>query len=244
MTQRLTGRKLMLTRSREDADAWVEQLSAEGAELVVLPCITSETIADPTLGARLLAAIDTADWLIFTSRRGVDATSELLHQPLPSELQIATVGAVTAAQVGERFGRIAHTGGGTAAILARELVDTSLIGAGQRCVLALAANAGDALERTLRDAGAIVDRFDVYRTIPAPGESPKRLWSGFGCDAVIFASPTAVTGFDNQVKVDTAAQMVTIGASTSTAVRELGWVVDAEAREPNLSAILDAMLEK
>jgi len=243
MTARLAGRTLLLTRAAEDAGPWTDALRAEGASTFVLPCIDAEIIADPTLGARLRAALDTADWLVFTSRRGVDAVAELLDNQLPGELQVATVGAATAARVAEHFGRVAHVGNGAGADLARELVEQQLVGADSNCVLALAANAGRILEQTLRAAGATVERFDVYRTIPAPAPAVKQPLSGIGCDAVIFASPSAVAGFVNQVAVDRPVQMFTIGPSTSAAVREHGWDVAAEAKAPNLSSILESMLE-
>jgi uroporphyrinogen-III synthase len=243
MTPRLAGTTLLLTRAAEDAGPWTEALQAEGAATIVLPCIDAEVIADPTLGARLRAAIDAAGWLIFTSRRGVDAVAELLDNQLPGELQIATVGAATAARVAEHFGRVAHVGNGAGADLARELVEQELVGPDANCVLAVATNAGRILEQTLRGAGATVERFEIYRTIPAPVPAVKQPLSGIGCDAVIFASPSAVAGFDNQVAVDSPVPMFTIGPLTSTAVREHGWRVAAEAKAPNLTSILESMLE-
>ena len=233
----------MLTRAEQDAADWVHRIAAEGAEPVVLPCISTEAVADPTLGQKLATALEEATWLIFTSRRGVDAAAEHLHNQLPSQLQVATVGASTAARVGKRFGRVAHVGGGNSRTLARELIDESLIDEHSRCVLVLATNAGNTLEEILGAAGAAVERFDVYRTIPMPAPATKRALSALACDTVIFASPSAVAGFGNQFEVDTDVQMVTIGPSTSAAVREHGWAVSAEAREPDLSAILEAMLE-
>ncbi|MNC95772.1 Uroporphyrinogen-III synthase HemD [compost metagenome] len=60
---------------------------------------------------------------------------------------------------------------------------------------------------------------------------------------MIFASPTAVAGFANQIDVDKSGVFVTIGPSTSKAVRERRWDVAAEAREPSLSGIIASMLE-
>jgi uroporphyrinogen-III synthase len=110
-------------------------------------------------------------------------------------------------------------------------------------VLALASNAGPDLASRLAAAGAVVKRFDLYRTVPARPVDPRRPLSGLGCDTVIFASPTAVAGFANQVAVDKAGVFVTIGPSTSQAVRERSWEVAAEAREPSLSGIIASMLE-
>ncbi len=62
-----------------------------------------------------------------------------------------------------------------------------------------------------------------------------------GADNVVFASPTAVKGFVQQVSVDVAVNVYTIGPSTSAAARAAGLVVTAEAREPSLEGILESM---
>jgi uroporphyrinogen-III synthase len=287
---RLTGRRLLLTRSAEDTADWAEALAAEGATTVDLPCIQSEAIAAPALAAQLADALAAADWLVLTSRRGVDALAALLKaalhdaqalaatrdaQPLaatrdaqpyaaahdtqpfearslatappdtalPESVKLAAVGTATAASARAHFGRVELVGTSTGAALARELATLPAIRAGARCVLALAENAGDTLARTLGAAGASVRRFDVYRTLPAAPLEPKHRLSALACDTVVFASPSAVTGFEHQVNVDTACQFVTIGPSTSAAVRAREWTVAAEAAEPSLSGIIDAVLE-
>jgi uroporphyrinogen-III synthase len=240
---RLNGRRLLVTRSAEDAAAWAETLAGEGAEPVVFPCIRCEAIADPALASGLTRAIAAADWLVFTSRRGVETLVEIHGGELPADLRLAAVGEATAAALRERFGRVDFIGSGTAAALGQELAAVPAVRNGARCVLILAANAGESLEIVLRKAGAGVERFEVYRTVPAGPTAPKQSLSALGCDTVLFASPTAVTGFDNQVNVDLGAQIVTIGPSTSAAVRERRWRVAAEAKEPNLSGIIDCLLE-
>jgi uroporphyrinogen-III synthase len=239
----LDGRRLLVTRSAEDAASWVESLTAAGAKAIVLPCIETQAIDDPALAERLATSIGDADWLVFTSRRGVEACARLVGRRLPPALQIAAVGEATGALARARFGRIDRIGHGTAAVLGRELAELPSIRAGARCVLALAENAGDGLERALGAAGASVVRHDVYRTLPAAPVEPKTPLSSLGCDTILFASPSAVTGFANQVNVDLGAQIVTIGPSTSAAVRAHGWEVAAEAREPSLSAIIESVME-
>lgn len=240
--KRLTGRHVLLTRSAEDSADWARALAAEGALPIVLPCIETEACGDADLGRRIAAALQGADWVVFTSRRGVDAVADLTGSKLPGDPRLAAVGDTTAAHLRERLGRAAdHTGAGTATALADELAAT--IAGGERYVLALAENAGDVLERALARAGAEVTRFDVYRTLPAGRRSPKRGLSTLGADTIVFASPSAVTGFVNQIDIDIDPQIVTIGPSTSAAVRTHDWIVAAEARTPSVSGVIDAILE-
>lgn len=242
---RLARRKLLLTRSADDAGDWAERLTAEGAIPIVFPCIRSERIDDPALAADLRAAIAAADWLVVTSRRGVDAVADLVGSELPPALRLAAVGAATAARLIERFGPsgVDVVGSGTARDLGRALAEDPSIRAGAQCLLALASNAGPTLEALLTAAGAGVRRIDIYRTIPAAPLATKRALSGFDCDTVIFASPTAVAGFANQVDVDRPGVFVTIGPSTSAAIRARAWTVGAEAKEPTLAGIIESLLE-
>jgi len=241
MTARLTGRKLLLTRSIEDSDTWAEALAAEGALPIVFPCIETASCDSPGLARQIIEAAAEADWIVFTSRRGVDAFADLVPQASDITARIAVVGDATAGRAIEQLGRVDLAGAGTASQLATLLA--SAIAPGVKCLLALAANAGDTLERTLTEAGAAVTRCDVYRTIPKQPAAQRRPLSTLGCDAVIFASPTAVTGFRNQVDVDIENQFVTIGPSTSAAVRQHDWDVAAEAKEPSLTGIIESIVE-
>jgi uroporphyrinogen III methyltransferase / synthase len=254
---------VLITRSEDDCAEWAVELERRGARPVLLPCITSEPIDTPELRAALKRAITDADWLVLTSRRGVEACARLLvprethrHDPptlqeqgiargatvtLPVRTCIATVGAATANEARERFGRADLIGGGNAAALGAALIADVRFTPGARVVLALAENAGDALERALTAAGASCARFDVYRTIPAPPAPSKRALSSLGAERVVLASPSAANGFVHQVDLDVPVAIYTIGPSTTAAARALGLAVTAEAREPSLEGILEAM---
>ncbi len=237
----LEGQRIVVTRSAEDADDWAAALRREGADVVVFPCIASEPIDTAKLRSDLARQVAEADWLVFTSRRGVEAFAALHPDALAARVRIAAVGAATAAAARERLGRADHVGAGTAAALGESLTASLELTAGARCVLALAANAGDALERRLAAHGAICRRFDVYRTVPAAPRDAKRPLSSLRADKILFASPSAVEGFLNQVALDTGAEVFTIGPSTTAAARERGLGVTAEARVPSLDGLMEAM---
>lgn len=230
-----------MTRSSEDCDEWAAQLERAGATVIALPCIAAEPIDTAALRRELAASVNDADWLIFTSRRGVEAFAALHPAQLRPAIRIATVGASTGAAARARFGRVDHVGAGTGAALADSLPADARFSAGARCVLALAANASPKLERKLADSGASCTRFDVYRTVPAAGREPKQALSALRADRILFASPSAVEGFLNQVDLDAAATVVTIGPSTSAAARSRGLTVAAEAREPSLQGLMEAI---
>jgi uroporphyrinogen III methyltransferase/synthase len=181
------------------------------------------------------------DWLVFTSQRGVEAFATLHPAPIGG-IRVAAVGPITGEAARQRLGRIDLVGrGGTAAMLAATLLTNRVLEGNPRLLLALAENADDRLERTLQKA-ARCTRIDVYRTIPTPPTQPKRAMSTLGADNVLLASPSAVTGFVNQVDIDIPVNVFTIGPSTSAAARARGLAVTAEAPNPSLTGILEAML--
>ncbi|HEX5419167.1 MAG TPA: uroporphyrinogen-III synthase, partial [Gammaproteobacteria bacterium] len=277
--------RVLLTRSEEDCADWAAELEHRGIAAVALPCLSAEPIDSPALRAALQEAAARADWLVFTSKRGVEAYARLTggedeadaesaeipgRHAKPSDaarptsvtkaparpVEIAVVGAATAETARRRLGRADLVGPGTAHSLAERLIEElgrrqedGLQEAGRlhsdapapHIVLALAENAGDTLERALEAAGCECRRFDVYRTVPAAPRSAKRSLASLEVDAVLLASPSAATGLVNQVQLDQGARLVTIGPSTSRAVRELGLDIAGEAREQSLAGLLEAL---
>jgi uroporphyrinogen III methyltransferase/synthase len=166
----------------------------------------------------------------------------MLHPSLIGGIRVAAVGPITGEAARQLLGRIDLVGrGGTAAMLAATLLTNRVLKGNPRLLLALAENADDRLERTLQEA-ARCTRIDLYRTIPIPPMQPKRAMSTLGADNVLLASPSAVTGFVNQVDIDIPVSVFTIGPSTSAAARARGLAVTAEASNPSLTGILEAML--
>lgn len=231
--------RVLLTRSAEDCAEWAARLAAHGLGAVALPCIRCETLASPEIKAALADVLPRADWLVFTSRRGVEAFAALEPPALSPDCRIAVVGTATAEAARAALGRVDLVGGGTAAALAATLAQSGI--AGRRMLLALAENAPDTLARALGEAGAECTRIDVYRTVPAPPLEPRRPLSTFGVDNVVLASPSAVTGFVHQVELDVPAKIYSLGPSTTAAARRAGLAVTAEAREQSLEGILEAM---
>lgn len=266
----LAGRRILLTRDEEDCAAWAAEIEDLGAVPLVFPCIVCRDIDTPELRARLAAELPRARWLAFTSRRGASSFARLRGgrargsapgaergsalgatpsaepdaappDALPDGVRVAAVGPATARAATAAFGRVDLAGGpsGTARSLAEALVPR--LGTGDRVLLAVAENASPAFEETLRAAARACHRLDVYRTLPVPERTRKRAVSTLGADDVLLASPSAVAGFVNQVRLDRAPGIFTIGPSTTEAARAAGLEVTAEAPRPGLRGLLEAM---
>jgi uroporphyrinogen-III synthase len=190
-------------------------------------------------------AVETADWLVLTSARGVRETADLLEDALPRRVRIAAVGPATAAAVEKRFGRInwvCHRGTGEA--LARDLAGLFALeyeSGAQRVVVAAADRARRHLEEVLEQYDHEVVRVPVYRTVAAAPREPRRDLAADGVDVILLASPSAVEGLLNQAVVHEQARIVTIGPVTSDAVRAAGLTVAAEAARPSLEGLLEVI---
>jgi len=238
----------VVTRPSHQAEELAAPLRKLGAEVILLPVIS---ILPPQNSEALREAagrLDSYDWIIFSS---VNAVSALLSEsgknaPRP-RARIAVVGSATRDAV-ERHGWMVDLMPEefVAERLAESLPIESL--AGQRVLFPSAAVTRDVLPRALRDAGAVVDVVEAYRTAPTPGlaETAAQIFSEPFPDWVIFASPSAVENLLKVVSVE-ALQLVriaSIGPVTSAALRSRGLTVHAEPVEHTIAGIIDAIVSQ
>ena len=254
---RVTGQRVLVTRAAEDGAAWASKLADAGAVPLMLPCIDCHPIREPSVRARLAEALAMIDWLVLTSRRGAQAMRQMIDaidwSPPDKEamatIRIAVVGPATAAAAASLPGQVELVApGGTARSLAAALaVRLRAHPAGEpphvkpRCLIAVAENAGNVLEETLKQAGGDCLRLDVYRTKPAAPATRKQALSELGADKILLASPSAVTGLVNRLELDATADILTIGPATTRAARAAGLTVTAEAAKPSLEGLMEAM---
>lgn len=240
----LQGRRILVTRAREDAERWAEALSRLGAAPVVFPCLVSEPIGDAATAGALRAGMAAATWLVVTSARGAEAVARLLAGPLPQHTHVAAVGPATARAAIEHLGRVDLVASvSTSEALGAELAALLCYAPSSvRSVLVAGAAGGrqDA-EMELDAAGITTHRVDVYRTAPVPPSARKRELVADGVDDVLLASPSAVTGLVNCAVLPNEARVITIGPTTSAAATAAGLRVTAEARWPNLDGMLEVM---
>lgn len=247
----LAGRRVVVTRSREQAGTLVSLLEAAGAEALVFPSI--ELVDPPDTGPldEAIRDLDVYAWVVFTSANTVarffarlalgDRDARHLHG-----LRVAAVGPATSAAL--------RTHGITPDLVPDEYVGEGVlealcargVGPGTRVLLPRALEAREVLPDGLRERGARVDVVPVYQTVTGPGDPSVlvRLRAG-EADAVTFTSPSTVQGFLRLAEgVDvTRLVIAAIGPVAARAARGAGLRVDVEPAEytaPALVAALDA----
>jgi uroporphyrinogen-III synthase len=239
----LQGKHVVLTRAESDAEGLRGRLEALGARVFVVPSIRIAPLPPgPAMEEAVRSLPDTA-WVAFASRHGVAVFAGLLRHfgaSLPGATRLAAIGPSTAAMLAEHL-RPADlvasrsTGEGLVQSL-REVARPD-----DGVVLLPAAREGrTVLQHELRAAGYRVTHLPIYETVTAgPDEGPVALPPQV--DYVLFTSPSTVTGFLARVGMPSGAVAVSIGPTTSAALRARGLTVTREASQQTLDGLVEAL---
>ena len=256
-SQPLSGRRIAVTRAREQASELSTKLSALGAEVIELPLIrVSKSISKEAL-ADVLLELGTYDWIVFTSANGVRYFFEeflRIFDDIRSLglLRFACIGDATAKAIRELHLKVElQPKTATAEALADELVATGSLDNVKVVVITGNLNR-DTLVTKLEDARAIVDQLQVYQTEKTDlSEDPAAAnFRAKGADAILFASSSAAQSFVDQaaaLKLEAGATRPlagSIGKQTSETMKAAGIPIDFTAKEPSLDALVEALVKK
>ena len=249
-SQPLAGRRIVITRPRDQSATLHSKLESLGAEVVVFPTIKIAPAEDL---APLHAALDRIahyDWILFTSRNAADALArELDGDPARAlrGVRVAAVGKTTHQRL-EGLGlkvNFVPTQFNMSALCA-ELVETTTV-SGQRILYPCGDLADADGTRPLSDAGAVVDTVVCYRTLPdlsGDVDALQRCLVDGEIDAVVFASPSAARGFFARIEseqIPAEVALVSIGPKTTAALRSITESTILEARQASANGIADAL---
>lgn len=224
-------KSVLLTRSAEDNAVWASQLRAHGIHPIECACLEIVTLQG---GSQLASLLRDSDWLACTSRRAVDALYDEVPV-LPSGLRLAAVGPATAERLRECFGRCdLESSKGTGADLGRALAKD-----GAATPIVITAQGGRAdVEHELAAANVQTLRLELYTTRSITGPISPEVQSA---DAAFFASPSAVYAFVERGQLNAGCALISIGPTTSSALRAAGLPVHAESRTRDLDGMLTAL---
>lgn len=254
----LFGKRVLVTRAREQAGGAAAMLRERGADPVVVPTIEIHPPSDPSAMIDAVQSMhERYDWVVLTSANGVERLwTELTRQGRDARAfghaKLAAIGPGTAAALA-RHGLTAdlvakeHRQEG----LAAEILAAVGAGAKPRVLLARAEVARDVLPDTLRAAGCDVDVVAVYKT-----RSPHRpllealsaLLEGGEIDIVTFTSSSTVEHLCDALEARAAELLArtcvaSIGPITTETAQKRGVRVDVTASEFSIPGLV-AALEK
>jgi len=253
----LTGRRIAVTRAREQASELADKLSALGAEVVELPLIRVSKHIEKEVLADVMAELGGYDWIVFTSANGVrfffDEFFRLFEDVRSlGFLRFACIGETTAKAIAEFHIKVeCQPATATAEALADELIATGSLDNAKLLVITGNLNR-EVLVKKLEEARAIVDQLQVYRTekTDLTNDAAAADFRARGADAILFASSSAVQSFVDQaaaLKLAAHARRPlagSIGPQTSETMKAKGMPVDFTAKEPSLDSLVDALVKR
>jgi uroporphyrinogen III methyltransferase/synthase len=253
----LFGRRIAITRTRDQNSELREKLETLGAEVVELPLITiSKDVSKDSL-VEILSELGSYDWIVFTSANGVryffeeffKAWDEIRNLGM---LRFACVGRATAREIEKyklKVECMPETATGES--LADALAATGSLDSAKVIVVTGNLNR-DKLVKKLEAARAIVDRLPLYKTEKTDllADPTAEDFRQKGADAILFASSSAAQSYAEQAaaleRVPSAKKPLigSIGPQTTETLDELDLSPDFEAAKPSLDALIEALIEK
>jgi len=243
----LFGKRVVVTRAREQASELKHLLEESGAQVLQFPTIE---IAKPESWESLDRVVASRyDWLIFTSVNGVMFWGSRVKDVRSlAGMKIAAVGLATAEALRDR--------GLQADLVPERFISTDLLPLlpedlhGVRIAVIRAAEGREELIDELRRRGAEVDLGVAYRTVAADYDLDelRGLIASDAIDVVTFTSASTVDRFFEKLTAEERAQVLaraaiaSIGPTTSEAIRRYGKEPDVVAENATIRALHDAVV--
>src|SRR6266581_4939242 len=253
----LKGRRIVVTRAREQAGDLVRALQEHGAEPVIAPVIRIQPLENLGALRAALTGLSAYRWVVFTSQNAVQIVFDRLvawglTPRVFSTTAVAAIGTVTAETLTVR--------GVVPALVPTEFVAEALAEAlvrqsggtlvGARVLIPTAEDAREALAAGLRKHGAEVEPIAVYRTVPVQGDL-----SGLAADitrgridAVTFTSSSTVRSFADLVgrAAATSPRFVVVNNAAITAgtARELGFREVIESEPHTVPGLVESLARR
>jgi len=249
----LSGKVVLVTRTREQAGKLSQALREQGAEAVEVPSIELEPATDSPEMSAAIRGLAGFDWVFFTSANAVDIfLGEVKVRNgdcgVLKKLKLGAIGPATAEAL-RRFGLAAdYVPRRFVAEGILEDIDPSLV-KGKRVLLPRADIARPDLADGLKAMGAEVQQVVAYRTVPAGSSAREALQAALGrrVDVITFTSSSTVQNFVAMLGDDRSALngalVACIGPVTADRARELGLKVGVTAGEHTIPGLVRAIVQ-
>lgn len=249
----LSGKRILVTRARQQASALSKLLSERGAQPVELPAIDIQRAPDTRELDRAISDLPLYQWIIFTSVNGVEAFFERLHS---LKLDARALHSLKTGVIGPATARALESRGINPDYCPDVFTSEGLIAGlktanitGQRFLLPRADIADRELAKGIAHLGAEVREVTAYKTLPAAdalSRAKKLLLSG-EIDVVTFTSSSTVSNltgaFRNAAVALNRTRIACIGPKTADAAARAGLRVHIVAREHTIPGLVAAIEE-
>jgi uroporphyrinogen III methyltransferase/synthase len=250
----LFGKKILVTRARDQASAFSELLEGYGAQVIQSPTIEIHPPSNWSGIDTAIEKLESYDWIIFTSANGVDYFWQRLtfagkDARVFKGLKVAAIGPPTA-QALNNHGIMPDlipdeykAEGVVQALAADDL-------GGVRFLIPRAAEARETLPKELRKRGAGVELVEAYRTIRPTDNKGEviNLLKAKGIDLITFTSSSTVKNLieilpKGQWKgLLTGVKIACIGPITARAAKDFSIDTDIIPEEYTIPAMAEAII--
>ena len=249
----LFGKRVLVTRAREQASEFADKLLSFGAEPVEFPMLSFTAPSDNYAALdSALADLSRFDWMVFTSANGVKHAFERMEKRgkdsrALSPVKVAAVGPATCDALQKRgitpdFVPLEFVSEAVAREFPESLIDT-------RILLARAENARDTLPDLLRDGQARVTNAPAYTSVisTSGADAIKQQLADGDIDVITFASSNTVRNFVEAIggaeNVPNSVLLAAIGPVTADTCRELLRAPDCTASQYTINGLIAAVTE-
>lgn len=252
----LFGKRVLVTRARDQAAEFTDLLKLYGADPVEFPTIE---VAPPESWEDLddaIRRIEEYHWLIFTSVNGVVYFLERLKA---AGKDVRCLKGIKLCTIGPRTGQEIERMGIRVDLMPEEYVAEAVIEQmgrrnlqGQRILIPRAAVARDVLPEALTRMGSRVDVVTAYRTIRPTRDVDwvKKLLQGKQISVITFTSSSTVRNFVEMFGPDEARRLLQgvavacIGPITAKTVEEYGMTPDILPKDSTIQSLTQAIVER
>lgn len=249
----LTGRRILVSRAREQSAGLTDGLRRHGAEVVEAPAIRIEPPSSWAPLDQAIQALPSYDWVLFTSVNGV---KYFLQRMRSLGMDTKGLKAVKLAAIGPATREELETHALAVDVVPERFIAEEVFRAlkrsgplrGRRALLPRADIAREALPELLRKEGMQVDVVVAYRTVTAREDIRRGvdLVTRGLIDAVTFTSGSTVRSFFSAVEDRESLRgkfiPASIGPITSRALREQGFEPIIEAERYTTDGLIEAIV--
>jgi uroporphyrinogen III methyltransferase / synthase len=247
----LFGRKIMVTRARHQASKLSEKIEYLGGQAIEFPTIEIQPNEDESELEHMFNALNTYDWVIFTSTNGVEIFFEKLVKFKKDirdlgKAKLCAIGDATREALEKRHLKVEFT---PSEFIAEKLVAglKEMVRAGERVLIPRAEVAREILPQELREIGVIVDVIPLYKTIIPEHQKDMLVELLQHVDVVTFASSSTVSNFvkiigKENMHLLTNIKMACIGPVTMQTAREQGINNCFIAKDYTIQGLVDLLL--
>jgi uroporphyrinogen III methyltransferase/synthase len=245
----LAGKRIVVTRSRQQASALSDELRQLGAEVIELPTIRIEPPSELREFAELVQDAHAYDWIVFTSPNGVTAFFEMFYKLYDDAREIggariAAIGPATAQRVRDFHLKVdLQPEEFVAEAVVREFKKEGDL-ENLRVLIARAEEARDLLPKELGALGAIVDVACAYRTVAETQDrtAARARLAAEGADMITFTSSSTVENFlALRLPWPAGMEVASIGPITSRTARDRGLTIAVEATRHDIPGLVEAI---